>query len=68
MLEFYKRSKKGAKLGISPEGLVTLCTDHEKGNAGCKAMGNYALMYDDYLKNTYYYQIKIEDNYDPGNA
>ena len=47
---------------------MTLSTDHEHGNAGCKAMGNYALMYDDYLKNTYYYQIKIEENYDLGNA
>ena len=55
MLEFYRKSKKGCVLGTSPDGLTTLCTDHDKGNSGCKAMGNYAYMYDDYMKNTYYY-------------
>ena len=55
MLEFYRKSKKGCKVETNQMGLVTLSTDHEKGNAGCKAMGNYAYIYDDYMKNTYYY-------------
>jgi len=68
MLEFYRKSKKGCVIGKTPDGLVSLSTDHENGNSGCKAMGNFAYIFDDYMKNTYYYQIKIEENYDIQNT
>ena len=44
--------------------LQTLMTNHDKGEPGCKSMANYAIQYDSYLRNSYYFQLKIEENYD----
>ena len=44
--------------------MTTLTTDHDKGQAGCKAMGNFPLIYDEYKKNTFYFQLKIECDHD----
>lgn len=76
MFEFYKRSKKGCLSGQSSNvnlgnghvvTLSTLQTDHERGNPGCKAMANYPIVFDNYLRNTYYFQLRIEkDLEEPG--
>ena len=64
IVEWYKKSKKGCVLGNNEYNLTTLSTDHDNGFPGCKAMGNFPLIYDEYKKNTYYFQLKIEIDHD----
>ena len=43
---------------------MTLRTDDDRGAPNCKAMSKFPIVFDDYLKNTYYFQFRIEENYD----
>lgn len=65
MVDFTKLSKKGCVIGKSYGGEQSLATDHANGNFGGKAMSaKEPLKFDDYKRNTYYFQYKIEVNYE----
>lgn len=46
------------------EMLLTIQTDHERGAPGCKLMSSFPIQYDDYMRNHYFFQFRIEENYD----
>lgn len=64
IVEWYRRSRKGCILTTNEQNIVCLTTDHLNGNPGCKAMGNFPLIYDQMKQSNYYFQLKIEIDHD----
>ena len=59
-----KKSKSGCVVGRTQGGESSLSTDHNNGKPGGKCMGKEPLKFDEYKKNSYYFQFKIEVNYE----
>ena len=49
---------------IQDEICFTLTTDDDRGYPNCKSMSGFPIQFDDYMKNQYYFQFRIEENYD----
>lgn len=49
---------------VQDELALTLTTDDDRGNPNCKSMSGFPIQFDEYLKNQYYFQFRIEENYD----
>ena len=65
VVDFTKTSKKGIIIGKTAGGEQAIGTDHTNGNFGGKAMSaKEPLKFDDYKKNTYFFQYKIEVNFE----
>ena len=64
LFEVGKQSKIGCVQGKTKGGESFLATDHNNGKPGGKVMGKEVIKFDEYKNNTYYFQFKIEVNYE----